>query len=39
MSKRAEKYIENAEKKGEWVLLQNCHLYPSWMQKLQQICE
>lgn len=36
---RAEKYIEEAKRTGGWVLLQNCHLCPSWMPKLEQICD
>jgi dynein heavy chain len=35
----AEKEIEEAKITGNWVILENCHLYPSWMAKLSQICE
>lgn len=35
----AERAIEEAKFSGNWVILENCHLYPSWMPKLAQICE
>ena len=36
---RAEAAIAEARKSGGWVLLQNCHLFPSWMPRLEQICD
>jgi dynein heavy chain, axonemal len=35
----AEKEIDDAKSGGGWVMLQNCHLCPSWMPKLEQIVE
>lgn len=37
--KEAETYISQGKKTGCWVLLQNCHLFKSWMPSLEQICE
>jgi dynein heavy chain len=36
---KAVKMIEEATQKGFWVLLQNCHLYISWLVELERICE
>lgn len=38
-AKAAEREIEEAKVTGNWVILENCHLYPSWMPRLGQICE
>jgi dynein heavy chain len=35
--KVAESYIEKGVKDGNWVYLQNCHLYASWMPSLARI--
>jgi len=35
----AEALIHDAQTKGNWVVLQNCHLAKSWMPKLQKIVE
>ncbi|KAG5500386.1 hypothetical protein JKF63_03478 [Porcisia hertigi] len=37
--KRAEELIRGAREKGQWVLLQNCHLAASWMPTLESIVE
>eukprot|EP00756_Hemistasia_phaeocysticola_P037793 Hpha_TRINITY_DN16720_c2_g4::TRINITY_DN16720_c2_g4_i3::g.79638::m.79638/K10408/DNAH; dynein heavy chain, axonemal len=35
----AEQYIKNGMRSGDWVYLQNCHVYTSWMRNLEQLCE
>ena len=35
----AERAIENAQRQGDWICLQNCHLAVSWLAKLEQIVE
>lgn len=36
---KAVKLIEEATQKGNWVFLQNCHLFISWLPELERICE
>ena len=36
---KAKQYIEEGYKQGYWVVLQNCHVYGSWMTSLERICE
>ncbi len=35
----AKKMIGNAQTKGDWILLENCHLAKSWMKELEQIVD
>ncbi len=35
----AAKRVQEIRKAGGWLLLQNCHLYPSWMSELEDIVE
>lgn len=37
--KKAEKFLDDGTKFGWWVLLQNCHLYKSWMPQLEKRVE
>ena len=39
MAKRAENLIKDAQIKGKWCLLANCHLSISWMPSLERIVE
>jgi dynein heavy chain len=34
---RAEAYINQASQAGEWVYLQNCHVYTTWMPRLEAL--
>mmetsp|Transcript_28687 Transcript_28687/g.25687 ORF Transcript_28687/g.25687 Transcript_28687/m.25687 type:complete len:171 (-) Transcript_28687:1510-2022(-) len=35
----AERIINDSSSSPSWVILQNCHLAPSWMPKLEKMCE
>ncbi|XP_076166258.1 dynein axonemal heavy chain 7 [Ptiloglossa arizonensis] len=37
--RKAEFLIQKAQKEGDWIFLQNCHIVPHWMIHLEQICE
>lgn len=39
IGKLAARLVENGLVKGDWVLLQNCHLSISWMPDLEKIVE
>lgn len=34
----AEELITRGMEEGNWILLQNCHLFKSWMSRLETIC-
>jgi len=36
---KAEKLVDEGKKNGTWVLLQNCHLYKTWMPTLEKMCD
>lgn len=36
---RAEEMIRSGQREGSWVYLQNCHVYASWMPRLQLLVE
>ena len=35
----AEGLVRKGRRNGSWVMLQNCHLIPSWLPRLEYICE
>ena len=37
--RKAEAFIQWGQESGGWVYLQNCHLYVSWMNTLERLCE
>jgi len=39
MDKDAEEYLARGHKEGIWVFLENCHLMPKWLPKLEQILD
>ena len=36
---KAENYIKDSMKNGDWVVLQNCHLAAKWLGTLEKLCE
>jgi len=36
---KAENYIRESQKNGDWVVLQNCHLAAKWLGTLEKLCE
>ena len=34
---KAERLLKKCSQNGSWLVLQNCHLYPSWMSTLNQL--
>lgn len=39
MDKDAEEYLARGHKEGIWVFLENCHLMPKWLPKLEQLLD
>lgn len=39
MGDQAKQYIEGGSMRGQWVMLQNCHLLASWLKTLEAIIE
>ena len=37
--KKAEDLLREGVQAGNWVILQNCHMVPAWLPKLEYICE
>ncbi len=39
MGPKAQELIETGATRGLWIMLQNCHLLPSWLKTLEKILE
>ncbi|KAK3269901.1 Dynein heavy chain cytoplasmic, partial [Cymbomonas tetramitiformis] len=39
MGPRAQEFLETGSTRGLWIMLQNCHLLPSWLKTLEKILE
>ena len=39
MGPKAQEFIETGSSRGLWIMLQNCHLLPSWLKTLEKILE